>query len=521
MALTVTKSPGDFEMSKNPIPMVLQSDEIVMSAGAPMSFQITLNNFDVGVEPIVVIKLNEYSLTFQVKETPDSSGYQLPWNHGDTLPEVEAQWEAMAAALEANYYINKDFDVTLNGSPYYTDITLTANRNDLRLIAIIISDTYGWLFEQLAYGSDTVYQPNAKMKAAVLFESETETTLALNPDSAYKCTFELENILNSLLSYVLPNYDGEIIETLVGTWGYYYLLYYIEYGSPPNGYHFTSTGPFKVLKAGIAKHQLSTTSNTIDDYTTTPAKFLTNQSRSKKVSFEQKEWLSFFFDKASYSVDELGVHVDIVYLDGTTDDIFINIATTVEDDLAMYTAPVGFTQLGLDVLHEVNPIKSYSVFVEMHHTDTEIEHLIVTETMSYTVDYDIYKAEKHLYFFGSMSGLDTFRATGVVEEGFEIEKETVQSTRVFGSLYSHSQFSNVNHDKKDTFTIHTGWLTKVEMDYLQELFLAEYAYIDAYNGFAPIVIMNKKEYKYDSDTGKSAYAIECYLSNTNNVGAQL
>ena len=125
--------------------------------------------------------------------------------------------------------------------------------------------------------------------------------------------------------------------------------------------------------------------------------------------------------------------------------------------------------------------------------------------------------EHYLFFTQSLGGFDTVCLTGVLDEAIETEKDLVQTTRLFDTPVVTGESSEIGHQKSDKYKVNTGWISKAQVDWLEDVFLAEHKVVDKDGMFIPIIITTSALKKHDSNSTLFFYEFEYQLAYKNNV----
>ena len=106
-----------------------------------------------------------------------------------------------------------------------------------------------------------------------------------------------------------------------------------------------------------------------------------------------------------------------------------------------------------------------------------------------------------------------------------IEKEIAEKIALYNTAVDGGEALEVGHLKDRPIKVNTGWITKVESDWLEELFMAEEKWIDVrtdtveygHGKWLPIVITSKELPKYNTLTGMAWYEFEYKVAYRNKV----
>lgn len=513
--LSIITDPTNYQLSKNPVVLQLETDSYVSAEGSLAVFVMEHGTGSganaVGGTLTLIWELDSVVMT--VATTPDDSGYQV-------RPKAALSDAAFAAQLlvdlKKNYKLSQTFIMSISSSTKIaffskvsgTQYALHANFSSLNF-GYVDSGTYD-------NGSDTTYNQNYKMRADLYMESgfrENDfskiSTQELDP-LENKCIFYFQEEINANLKFNLPDYNSTDPLSCTTVLKRFYIQYIEKYGSPvlPRQLNQTDTG--YILKAGIPTQQAIGQTDLIESlYRTTAGTFLTRQPRTKKIRSGQKEYLSWC---SNYGHDvKLGIN--IISKDGTTQVVYMSVITVTAYEVIMF--PTGFTQLSLSDYIDFEDLKYYQVFVKKD--GYAPMPLVITELFTYTPESDFFIDEHYFFFSNSDGGFDTIRMNGNQEIGFEHEKEVIKKTTLFDTPVVDGQFAEVNAKRKQVFKISTGFLKQEELNWVEDLFIAEKKFIAANDMFVPITIKTISQKQKDSQSNLFFYELEYEYAFSNSV----
>ncbi len=250
------------------------------------------------------------------------------------------------------------------------------------------------------------------------------------PDKIGRISLDLTEPVKATLSFTIPTADVFHQASLVKTF-----TLHIDSGTGAGTYSDTYT--FTAIRSGVKA--LSITPSEF-----LQANFLTWQEQTKKVSYNQPEWLSY------YAVNKCYLYITAYFADKTSAHL----------KLATFTAGSAYTvnmQFGrFTSLFPKQPvyIDAYMVGSDSA-TGTRLSYI-----QRYLLDY-ITENEQYFCFDNSLGGIDTLRATGELKAHPEYTSET--------ALMGDTEES-FSIEKKDVKTQNTGWLTKAAAAWLQDMF---------------------------------------------------
>jgi hypothetical protein len=509
MALTATIHPYNYQLSKNPVILRLSTNSYTLDAGAKFSFYLQNSGVN-AVGGTFTFSWAYGAVVFTIATTPDNTGYQIRPKGGNT----DTDYSTMVAADMAKNKVFSDAYQIIAFGPW---LLILARENGVGydLSANFAQVNTGYVAGTPSPGADVVYNENYKMIAECWLESLFGSTLyykigsiALDPLDD-QGVFDFKTMLNANLVYQIPDFSPTAPVAVNGHNRRFYARYYEQGGTPVVAGSVTTTTPGYILKAGVTSDEFYGSSKLMESKFMTPGKFMTNQPRTKKVTKTQMEYL-YFVSPAVYTGwlrQRITISLKSYKADIVIDGVY---RAAQEYKVWLYTA--GFDQLNLSAHADFADVKSYTVKI-FHDATGDI----VSETFTYIPDEDVYIDDTYFLFTTSCSGVDTAHFTGVKETGFDIEKETIQVSKVWNAAPTIGEYKDVNHMVKNNFSVSSGWITKEEADWLQDLFIAEQKFIIASDRFIPIIINTVTAGKYNSQTGKTFYQIEYSFADTNPV----
>jgi hypothetical protein len=509
MSLTALVTPNSYQLSKNPVVLKLQTNAY-KTAGSVANLVLNAGGTN-AVDGTFTFIWAKGEVIFTVKASPDDSGTQVREQGANTLGDYAAM---LAVDFKKNYLIGG----SLFGSPFILFIAKNTG-TDYDIGTNFASVNTGFVAYTSTAGSNDVYAENYKMRADLMVEtthgSDTYTVIgskALDPISNV-CVFDFQAMADNYLSYAIPTYiqtEASITNNTVIR--RFKTRYFERYGDPAVEKEVTDTTPGYILKAGIKDRDFVGSTLHMETLFQTPGKFLTKQPRIKLVAEAQKEYLYFIAPKTSSGYTGACRLKITISLKNYKDDIVVLKSSLALTEYRVGLFPVGFTELGLSASAAFEDVKSYTVEV----IETSSGN-VISEAFTYIPDLDYYADSKYILFSTSSGGFDTLRLTGLLDAGFEIEKETVQVTKLYDTPATTGEYSDVYPIKKDKFKHNTGWITKAQADWIEDLFIAERKFVIAEGKFIPIVIQTVQHGKYNSQTGKTFYEIEYAYANTHPI----
>jgi len=426
MALTEITTPDDLMLSDNPNKLVLQTDNYVISNGSKTSFDLTIINYAAVDGRVIELTFPDGTVVHLTSATTlDETGNNFP----TTAANLGAYRAAMLAALQANYYINRAFVLSLTGSV----ITFQAREVGAKNNVSKYTDVAVFTFSPSVLGSNAVY--NQFYRAYVHLWVETVynsgSFVKLNsidgiPGTDSKIYFDLGERIKS---FVENDYRGPLTTYEICTQNerrYYYEYYEVvlESGQP---YKVTKSKTFRVLKGALRHvgfYRSASFTNATTGYLATSKMFLT-WKKKRWVVKQQNEWLYWYNNFTRQILDPLpkppvteGILLKtcIYYTDGTNA-VFTVLTDTMSavGDVVCY--PAGYTNCGIEAFTPAKTVRKYELWLQGATTGT-----IITETITFMMVLSE-TLEKFFYYENSLGGYETLRTTGKFDFGIDYLKD--------------------------------------------------------------------------------------------------
>lgn len=432
MAVTVIKTPYHFNLSKNPIPYILQSDKYVLAAGAKTTFAITIGAYD-GLEDhtLEFTFSNGISVVMTTKTTPDDSGSQIPKSFSGMVLsglEEEAHAAAIFQYLKLNHTLRNNFNITYTpGSDTinfeakeetdFTNVSFDTNYVGFEWGGIDVTGVAPTLNENFFIGID-IFVEDEKNSGTYI----NAGTLYGAPDENNQVAFNLSKTLHPYLSndfFPESTVDAIICENNCKR---FYIEYYEFYGAVPTEKAVTQSATYLVLKGGLKHIDFYRSSTSFDyfNYYTANIQFLT-WKKTRRINQTQKDFLYWF---NNYTRIDVGGDPDIIYLrvkayytDGTTSEANgTGDPDSVNDDVVMF--PCGYAVLNsLSVFTVGKTVYKYEAWLQ---SDEAAD--VITEKITFWVS-DADYLDKIFYYENELGGMETLRTNGIHEFNNEITSE--------------------------------------------------------------------------------------------------
>ena len=498
--ITLLESPAEITLARNPVVYRFQTtDENGMPYGAKgvtVTLAVYTNSFLTG--ETLVINWTEpdgigHQLTFVAVVSPDGIN-QVPAN-----PTTLSDYQAIAAAIQAHYQL----------APYFTVTAKEPVVGVFQLIFQAIQTTDDWAISLDASGlsnfasntgtpAEADNTPNGyELLLDVYFEGEYRTgdyqlvaQLSNRPGSDGKAVFNISSILEAETRRTqadppIPNFSNNTL-SLANNLRQYYVRFRQNYEgileSPlnPGDDIWQYLGTQKVLCGGIAQ-------NLWADYNffinlNANNSLLTWYPDGKTVSPNQPEYLPWY----NYTSSTKNIVLEVRRF--TASSTLLNLFKF--DNSGVGVAPMetllipcGYDQLEIDN----EEVIKYTVRVVDEASDWEggsPEYL--SQARTFYVDYDYYLEKRYLQYLNGFCVPMTLRCVGNFTNELKVERQ--ESTRILPPDYTSSTEEEFQYDQsfENYFTYRSGWLTRWEVDALQECLIYNQLFEVYEEGYIPL-----------------------------------
>lgn len=328
---------------------------------------------------------------------------------------------------------------------------------------------------QLQTDVDLSVNPETKIKLRIdltIGATTQQAILEMVPDADGYVIFDIALLVDSCFTNAATNKDLELSPTIYTNIRFLVFMEAFEwFGSPLAEESLTTiTTNCYVFKGGIP-WQENYMQNYFGIYFTeaTYKPFLTNHPVAKKVFRNQKEYLSFINIDASDLTISLVVKV---YAEDESEvDSFEMYNPVSIDASSVISFPVGFRNFFTDAgWAAYTPAALYYTV----HIKRISDDAIISETRKFYVRDKYYAHTRYFIFENSLAGSDTIAFTG--ERVKKVKYKSNSAERYVAPDYYPTYTSQrISYGLREqvSYKISSGVITKAEMDWLREMFLAE------------------------------------------------
>jgi hypothetical protein len=329
---------------------------------------------------------------------------------------------------------------------------------------------------------------NAAAGVAVEIELYKNATLispfTLYPDSNGDIYCYVDDFLDSFLAPQLPELDGPVIQPVTDQFTSFYIRYRLT--SDPAGQWSSDIANTRMAILGGVEQMKFKRNNFFVSYFDVNRPFLTWQPSGTRFVYQDEQ--HFLTCLSLLQVTGITVTVKTTFTDASESTKTINYVNA--DAAYLFRIKTGINDLELHIIDPTKTIHYYEVSV----TDTTTGDIIANAYRFY-VEYRPLYDSKDLFFFNSISGIDSARATGEFLWKVETKTEDVEHT-VFYNTYNtkapQAQYSQTNTTKRDTYIGDIGWSrSRAAQEALVEILVSKGRYTII--GDTWITLVNLKE----------------------------
>jgi hypothetical protein len=317
--------------------------------------------------------------------------------------------------------------------------------------------------------------------------------------TAGKADVNIQDILDSKLDFKVPefNADETVYSTAEKQTANYYLQFREVSDDSPDPAWDDSESEFEriVLKGGL-NYFTYRGNNFWLNYYNDEKPFLTWQQSGRLTSLRERMYLAWL--NSVEVADSLPVIVDVIYTDGTSDFITVNLGG--RKDNIIYI-PAGATQLGLpDLVDKVIYYWEIKVTAIIDGADP----IDVSQSFRYYADNRNDDNDITLNYRNSLGGLDSVRVRGVIEHDlnydFAEQDRTVDPDYFDGdSIFPKRVIANSKERK--IYKGDIGYLSKEDQDRFRDSHLIREVWWERSIKWWPVVFLtaNQKQKRSDDD----------------------
>ena len=489
--ITISKTPSKVSFCNNPIVFGVSTNNMYASDGVTAKIVLQLTATDETVGHGFTLSFNDHTLAFTLASSPDESGLQLiVASGGITLQE----WgNLLVEGLRSNYHLISNYHIsgmymgnyriTLESIKPKADYSLTLSDNTIAPLSV----------ESNRAGATPVMRENFKILGRVyLVNNPGELTFLaeeqLTPDASGNAQFDfaqylLVEIVDSS-RFLFPQVVSDFIFDRSDQIKRFVVQFCESYTGLYHRLHITWSTDTYVTVGGIDFAQmakLSQEGSSFFDMLPYNKDFLTWRPQSKKIWIRQPEMLHFlvWYDDTSW----LALLIKITYSDNST---YTFTKYTYSPIHKYDIVEVVCTYAKLDLISlpqsQGKTIQKYEVFL----VDDGVQ---VSRTMEFILDRTVYPNQRFFIFRNSLGGYDSLRCTGETIKETDVDRFTVERIIPDFSVMDPPRRQILARETQK-YTTNTGFITKLESEYLRDFFLSNEIYEFIENRLYPVLVLS-------------------------------
>ena len=499
MALSLIKSPAAVNLAGNDIAFKINTDNQYSAEGVKAVIRLNWTSGDAAGDKFS-LTWGENTVEFTAAASPDGSGTQYPSYVSGSVD----LWEAsVMLALQANYLLSRDFDISTPGLDGY--IVLTAYEKGPDYTVVLDSDTSNVVEIYNKEGESTVvrdfYGIICKVIEHTAFSFDPDNLLGedrLTPDTDGNVTFKIQEYLKSLLTFDFE--WPEPLDTFLFIKADAIKRFYIQYAETYDGIPKKLTRTFGtatyIMLGGVSQNaqaELNENETTWWDQFLYKKDWLTYQPREITVNKMQPVKLSLIVWKSG--VTSVKLRVKVYFTDGTSSNLAAK--TISASQYNIIECILSYQRLGLALLgKEVNYYEAWAI-------DQDDNRLTLSR---YFYPDQFYRPNERVFIFQNSLGCpEVVRFTGVTETEVEHDRSEYSLISPDGFTWRTHQVNNFDTVETEKIKFNSGYLNDLAKyprqfaDYLREFYLSPAIWELVNNRLYPVRITGKKQFVNNTD----------------------
>lgn len=477
MALTVTRSIADVLLTGINDYMELTTDSVVLTPGVEA---VNTINFGFGMNAGEQFQLRWLGTTHVFTIASPATGV-------NELPPFSnsGEFAAFAHALESNFYIFQDFEMAITSSSAPFELTLTAREVGSRFN---IDELASLLSTLTTPGTDAELASNfsvlANLYAEIEGTLELVTPIDASADEDGKVRLYVGEILKSLITPSLPKtlISGTAIDRFIRIANEsllkYYMLYYEQYGNPPQVSAANSWGASDNLKEAISFKlpTLEIPSNTAynDHCLATVNRELFRSDHERRMKPGHVDFLQCY--AKVFSANLIQWFVNYYWVEGGQDTGVPTFGYINGD--ANATGRVIECAITYDALKQYADLQNKTIsVVQIYAQGITIEGPMTSRWYTYRMDDEWSEFTHTFLFLNSKGAWETIYFTGHIRRKKQYERVEAQLMGRDEYIKTDSEIYTYNHNVMCDFEMSTGMLYPDEVANLDEIANSERVYI--------------------------------------------
>jgi hypothetical protein len=411
-------------------------------------------------------------------------------------PVTLAHYEAIAAKVQAHYIISPLFDISAEQlAP--TQFALRAVARETNHDFLLAWDDAG-LSGTTTTSATTPVPDNTPDNLAlfldVFFEQEYEggdyrksvSLRSLPSKQAGEAIFNLSNILDREIARTaarppLPVFsasDTELAQNLRN----YYVRYRQQYdGASDFLRDWQYLGTSRVLWGGISQALSAQTTDYMGNINA-GSSLLTWYPDGKTVAPQQPEWLPWY----NYTLTSKNVILEVKRF---TEEEQLNTFFAHEDGIAIQPGETALIPAGPEQIDLADTVVKYTVRIVDETSDWEEGNPVyLSPARTFYIDRDHYDEQRFLMYLNGFGVPCTLRCIGEHSKELEIERQIAERTLMPDYDDQAEELFQFDYFLQQVFTFRTGFLTRAEIEALQEMLAYNHLYEVDSEGYIPLLI---------------------------------
>lgn len=497
MAVAILQQPDPISLSRNQIVYKIQANDAFGNIYGPKAATAELNSTADGYPVNSTIEVEwtnpdgtTSSVTFTAVATPTTDNHILASISTQTI----TYFETVAAQISAHPSISPFLTVTATDEDPVFTLNFTAT-DTYESISITITPT--GITGSSTTSTDAVADntpDNYRVIAELFFENndglfESKLTISEKPDNFGVIAFDLADDIHKLLkdsfdSPPIPAFDNnDPLQANI------LKKFYIRYREDYDG--FTAVWLESSIRKAMCGGLLKQTFATRDFFSSFHEgnSFLTWYPDGKSISVNQPEYLAWYNYTGAQQVVYL--EVTMVEEDGTDTVIrkYQSLILTIPAE-EVYLFPCGYNQLGLS--DEGLNIKKYSVRVALSEDPIPVTTTYLSQGRSYYVDPVYYHDERFIVYLNGFCVPETLRCLGIKDTFLEVQRQEAEQILPINYQELDAEYKQYDVSFFHPYIYRSGYLSKAEVEALQELLIYNDSYEVRQDGYLPLRITDNR-----------------------------
>lgn len=370
---------------------------------------------------------------------------------------------------------------------------------------------YGFFSEEAVHNNDIIFEIRVLLKTFEVGAAWNQlATIPLTPVSGI-ATIDISSILNSQLSFIIPDFAGNVTESKKQTGQFY--VEYREYNNITGTVESFNTSESEylrlVIKGGIHPY-LWKGNNYWLNYFPGQKPFLTWQINGRLAALTERIYLAWF-NTTNIPASKIRYNIVVTYTDSTTTTLAVLLPGSRN---RVYYIATGATQLGLPILFPAKNIWFWTIQVQ--DITAPASPVNISELFKYVNDQRNDYNLKTLLYRNSSGGLDSVRVRGVVETTITLDGADAETATPADWSFNEPLprvDKGIPNREMPSYKGDIGHLDKKEQDRLRDAFINREVWMELNGRLAPVKLITK-QYKLNSTNDKRySLSIEWMLAD--------